>query len=287
MREQIQDYLDSGVISTAPVAPPCISRLTTTKRADGRLRLIADLRPLNQFVAAPKFKSEDIRTALTMVNPGDFMTSIDLKDGFLHIPVHPSHRQYLGFTWQGDYYQFNALPFGLLASPFLFGKVVREVTTMLRHAGIPVMAYVDDFLITGSSVEECARHTHQVVTLLQALGWSINYKKSHLEPSQIREYLGFIIDSTGSAVHLKVPAPKVHSIRHDIARLQRKAHAGTVSARALASLLGRLVATMRAVLPAKLLLRNLYRDLHSVPSFEAYLTLSATPWLTWIGGLMP
>ena len=212
IRDQIQDYLDSGVISPVPVAPPCISRLTTTKRADGRFRLIADLRPLNQFVASPKFKSEDIRTALTMVNPGDFMTSIDLKDGFLHIPVHPSHCQYLGFAWQGEYYQFNALPFGLRASPFLFGKVVREVTTMLRRAGIPVMAYVDDFLITGSSFEECARHTHHVVTLLQSLGWSINYKKSHLEPSQIREYLGFILDSTGSAVHLKVPAPKVHSI---------------------------------------------------------------------------
>ena len=50
---------------------------------------------------------------------------------------------------------------------------------------------------------------------------------------------------------------------------------GLISARALASLLGRLVSTMQAVLPAKLLLRNLYRDLHSVPSFNHCLTLSA------------
>ena len=219
IRDQIQEYLNSGVISPVPVAPPCIFRLMTTRRADGRFRLIADLRPLNQVVAAPKFKSEDIRTAITMVNPGDFMSTIDLKDGFLHIPVHPSHCQYLGFEWQGDYFQFNALPFGLRASPYVFGKVVREVTTMLRAAGVPVMAYVDDFLITGKSYSECARHTEQVTTLLQSLGWSINHKKSQLEPSQVREYLGFIIDSTWSAVHLKVPVKKVHSLRHDISRL--------------------------------------------------------------------
>jgi len=63
---------------------------------------------------------EDIRKVKLLLQPGDWMTSIDLKDGFHHIPIHREHQQYLGMTWRGQTYAWTHLPFGLSASPYIF-----------------------------------------------------------------------------------------------------------------------------------------------------------------------
>ena len=55
-----------------------------------------------------------IRKALTQ---GDWVISIDLKDAYFHIPVHPTARKYLRFTHLQEIYQFKALPFGLTSVP--------------------------------------------------------------------------------------------------------------------------------------------------------------------------
>ncbi|KAG1139408.1 hypothetical protein G6F36_015952 [Rhizopus arrhizus] len=65
---------------------------------------------------------ETIQQVSLMVQPGDYMTSIDLSDAFLHLPVHPEHRRYLRFYWKGSVYQFKTTPFGLSIVPYWFTK---------------------------------------------------------------------------------------------------------------------------------------------------------------------
>ena len=48
---------------------------------------------------------------------GEWVTSIDLKDVYLHVPVKPTARKYLRFFHDGWTYQFKALPFGLTPAP--------------------------------------------------------------------------------------------------------------------------------------------------------------------------
>ena len=57
-----------------------------------------------------------------------------------------------------------------------------------------------------------AKYTAAVVALLKALGFLINYPKSQLEPSQIIDFLGFVVDSLKS--ELRLPhASKAHSYK--------------------------------------------------------------------------
>ena len=51
---------------------------------------------------------ETIRTSLQQ---GEWVTSIDFKDAYFHIPI--QSRKYLRFHIQGQTYQFKALSFGL------------------------------------------------------------------------------------------------------------------------------------------------------------------------------
>jgi len=47
---------------------------------------------------------------------GNWMIKLDLQDAHLIVPVHRDHQNFLHFTWKGQAYQFQTLPFGLGSS---------------------------------------------------------------------------------------------------------------------------------------------------------------------------
>ena len=47
-------------------------------------RLVLNLRYLNQFLRKDQFKYEDLKTAMQIFKPGDFMFKFDLKSGYHH-----------------------------------------------------------------------------------------------------------------------------------------------------------------------------------------------------------
>ena len=58
------------------------------------MRLVHDLRHVNLYLWRDTFKYEDMRTALTMENVGDWMVAFDVKSGYHHIDGH----ECLGFS---------------------------------------------------------------------------------------------------------------------------------------------------------------------------------------------
>ena len=58
-------------------------------------------------------------TLLDIVNV--YMASIDLKDAFYSIPIHPKHQKYLKFVVPSKIYQYTCMPNGY--GPAIFTKV--------------------------------------------------------------------------------------------------------------------------------------------------------------------
>lgn len=50
------------------------------------------------------------------------MTTIDLRDAYLHIPLNKGHKHLLRFVLNGLHYQFKVLAFGLKSSQRVFTK---------------------------------------------------------------------------------------------------------------------------------------------------------------------
>lgn len=63
--------------------------------------MILNPKSLNRFVRYEHFKMEDIRSVKDLINKGDYMCKLDLKDVYLLIPVHKSCRRFLRFSVQG------------------------------------------------------------------------------------------------------------------------------------------------------------------------------------------
>ena len=62
-----------------------------------RWRPVIDLSRLNTFLLVERFKMETPESIRASLTPGEWVSSIDLSDAYLHIPIHPNSRKYLRF----------------------------------------------------------------------------------------------------------------------------------------------------------------------------------------------
>ena len=120
-------------------------------KPNNKWRPILDLSNQNPFLKVEKFKMETLETIRTSLHQGEWVTSIDLKDTYFHIPIQEQSIKYLRFFTQGRTYQFKALPFSLSTAPLEFTVVVKEVKLMAMHKGIRIHQYLDNWLVRARS----------------------------------------------------------------------------------------------------------------------------------------
>ena len=186
-----------GAVELAPLpSPGFYSRLFVVWKTSGSWCPVIDLSHLNRFVDVSPFQMETIQSVLLSVRQGDWMTSIDLKEAYLQVPVHPASRHFLRFVFRDQVYQLKALCFGLSTTPQVFTRVMAPVSAILYSMGIRMRRYLDDWLVQSSSRESLLRDLQTVLQLCHELGIVVNPQKSNLVPSQVVQYLGVIIDTT-------------------------------------------------------------------------------------------
>ena len=233
------------------------SRLFVVWKTSGSWRPVIDLSTLNLFVDVAHFRMETIQSVLLSVRQGDWMASIDLKEAYLQVPVHPDSRRFLRFVAQGNVYQFSALCFGLSTAPQVFTQVMAPVSAILHSWGIRMRRYLDDWLVQSSSRDSLLHDLQVVLDLCRELGIVVNPAKSHLVPSQVVQYLCVVIDSRSFRA-----SPSLERV----ARLRSTADAflscATLPASIWLSLIGMLSSLSHLVPGGRLRVRSLQLCLH-------------------------
>ena len=194
--EALHQLMDKNAIELVqnPTSLGFFNRLFLVPKPNNKWRPILDLSKLNLFLKVEKFKMETPETIRTSLQQGEWVTSVDFKDAYFHIPIQEQSRKYLRFHIQGRNYQFKALPFGLSTAPMEFTVVAKEVKLMATHKGIRIHQYLDDWLVRARSLQTCIQHTQILVKMCQDLGWLVNLEKSELEPKQVFNFVGYQFD---------------------------------------------------------------------------------------------
>ncbi|XP_076746637.1 uncharacterized protein LOC112431703 [Maylandia zebra] len=205
LREEIQALLQKRAIRVVPASETdkgWYSRYFVIPKKGGGLRPILDLRVLNTYLRTYRFKMLTLRQLLSAVGPGDWFATIDLTDAYFHVAIHPKHRQFLRFAFEGVAYEYLVLPFGLSLAPRTFTKCAEAALAPLRKRGIRILAYLDDWALVACSREQAETQLSRVLSHIQTLGFSVNFQKSSLIPGQQIAFLGLEICSLSSRARL-------------------------------------------------------------------------------------
>ena len=110
IREQIsrapkeRDYRGASTNS-----PGFYLNIFLVRKASGGWHPVIDLKNLKAHIHAPHFCMFTTSSVLSSVQKGDYAFKIDLQDVYFHVPIHPSSRRYLRFTFENSFRCYHSV----------------------------------------------------------------------------------------------------------------------------------------------------------------------------------
>ena len=192
-----------------------ISPVFRRPKKDGNRRMILNLKQRDSFAVYQNFKME---------------ASVDLKDAFFFMPVHPEYQKYFKFYWEGKYYHFQGMRKGYGPAMRLFDK---QFSTLIENPHIenPHSVHLEkNRVIHQSSLwlihiykatlnlnVNIMFRPQSTIYLLRKLGFTFNDEKSVFILTQVIEFWGFIISSLDMTI--KLNKMKIAGIKKKIIEL--------------------------------------------------------------------
>jgi hypothetical protein len=124
-------YLDNGAIARTSCTG-YTSRAFWFPRSLGASGLCVDLRYINQHVKKYNCRYEGLKSLKTLAQQGYHMVAFDLQDAYQCVSIVDEDQPFLSFCVDGEYFKCTALPFGYTNSPYVFTKVARHFTKLIR-----------------------------------------------------------------------------------------------------------------------------------------------------------
>ena len=283
LNEQLDQLVAKQAIREIPHTDHVhFSRVFLVPKKNGKMRMVADLSRLNQWLQCPSFKMDNAQVVRDALLPDLWATSIDLTDAYLHIPIHPSCQKFLVFQVGNRRFMWLVLPFGLNTAPRVFSDVMKVLKQWGRTVGILLFQYLDDWLQLNMNAKILAQQTQQLIQQCMALGLLINHEKSDIVPMQRIVFLGDMLDFEQGFIF--PTQARFEAIKDKIFRLTRHHDARFHVVR---SLVGLLTATEKIVPFGRLHFRELQHFCNqqlakgSVSSTRVVLPLSVLKDLDW------
>ena len=95
INEEVDKLLDLGVVSPSRHEQgECLSTIFVTPKRDGSHRLFFNFENCNQAFLHRHFKMGTLNSVISMISPGDYFASLDLKHAYYTIPVALEQRKF-------------------------------------------------------------------------------------------------------------------------------------------------------------------------------------------------
>ena len=249
VEKAILNELELGHYVIVNEKPPVVSALGAVPKPDSEdVCLIHDCsmpkgEGFNSYSKVNSFKFQTLDDAIKLLKPGYFMSKIDLKSTYRSVPIHPSNYAGTGLKWRFKggkvkftYFVDTRLPFGGKRSPEILNRLTQAVRGIMAKKGFEaIVVYLDDVLVIGESMEACQAAFDSLLSLLQNLGFRINWQKV-VYPTQRLVFLGVLLDTVQCSMSLpeiKLMALKSYllefSLRHRASKRQLQVLAGKLN----------------------------------------------------------
>lgn len=210
--EEIQRLLKLDVIKEVSFSP-WNSPPNIQKKKNGKVRFCIDARGLNKVTVRDAYTIPNLESIINRLEHSQYLSSIDLSDAFLQIPLDEESQIKTSFSIPGrKMYCYKRMPFGLVNSPMTMARLMDIVIGSDLEPY--VFCFLDDIIILTKDFESHIRILNEVATRLSKAGLSINLEKSKFCVREL-EYLGYTLSYYGLSTNgekikaiANIPVPK-------------------------------------------------------------------------------
>lgn len=204
-----------------------------------KVRVCTDLGHLNDVTADIPFSYFDVFDAVAMLEEGQVMAKVDLKNYFWAFAQALDDQQYLGVRLHGRLYVAQRAMFGGKLYPLVASVVMAELCRAAKVLGIPTVFYCDDVFLAGSDEAprapsspsrlrsgaqvgpSCGERLSSLQDLFHLVGLELSPGKT-VGPSPQLVFLGVEIDR--EARRLSLPRAKVPQLLAMVDHALREPH---------------------------------------------------------------
>jgi len=168
------------------------SPLHLVKKKDGSWRPCGDFRRLNLVTVEDKYPVPNMGDFTGQVEGCSVFSKLDLKNGYLQVPLHPSAIPKTAVITPFGLFEFLKMPFGLKNAGMSFQRLMDQVM-----AGLPfVFVYIDDILVASPDLATHLEHLRVVFQRLRQAGLQLNIEKCEFARGAV-EFLGHRLSAAG------------------------------------------------------------------------------------------
>jgi len=186
--------------------------LVTKTKEDGSLkhRLVFDAsRCVNNHLAKLKVTLSHLEKALETTEEGELQSIFDLASCYYHVRIFEPQQTFLGAAFidasgKKVYFTYQHLPFGLASAVHAITKIFKPILAFIHKKGVKMSLYIDDGRFLSKDMDTSEVNRLMVYEVLTKAGWQISLEKSDGpgEAATVKEYLGFVIDTTKMQVSI-------------------------------------------------------------------------------------
>lgn len=196
INEEVDKMLSEGVIE--PSNSPWSNPVVLVKKPDNSYRFCLDFRKLNEVTVKDAYPLPRIDNVLDNLRSAHYISKLDLKSAYWHIPLSPESREKTAFAVLGrGLFQFTKLAFGLTNAVATFQRFMDCLigADLAPHAFV----YLDDIVIATEDLATHLRILEEVLQRLVKAKLRVNWEKSEFGVKETT-YLGYVINKNGLQV---------------------------------------------------------------------------------------
>ncbi|XP_062602775.1 uncharacterized protein LOC134264500 [Saccostrea cucullata] len=187
--------LDKGII--VPSVSEWSSAPVLVRKKDGTVRYCIDFRGVNKITKKDAFPLPNMEECLDTLGKNNFMSTLDMAQGYYQIEVDPDDRHKLAFITRYGLFEFVRMPFGTCNSPATFQRVIQLVLQGLNWK--ECLAYLDDVIVLGQNFEEHLINLRAVFERFRTHNLKLKPKKCHLFRKEL-QFLGRLVTEKGVSI---------------------------------------------------------------------------------------
>lgn len=196
LRSKLQKLLEQmtkdGIIEAVDEPTEWCAPMVIVPKKSGDIRICVDLSVLNDNIEREYFPMASVDYTLSQFSNAKVFSVIDANAGFWQISLDEDSTNLTTFISPFGRYKFRRLPFGIKSAPEVFQKRIRETVP----DGPGIVGLMDEFVIFGATEEEHDKRLREVLSKLQAAGWTLNAEKCQFKVKEVK-FLGHVISSEG------------------------------------------------------------------------------------------